>query len=66
MGCKGRCENEYKGTHAGYIEGKKRCTVCEIYLKTTDTRCYCCNNRLRTKPQCGLHRKKRLETVVRI
>lgn len=66
MACKGRCKDEYRGFHTGYINGKRRCTTCEIYIKTTASICYCCHNRLRTKPQCGLHRKKRLETVARI
>lgn len=59
MTCKGDCENELwrekQDTSILYIshysKGYRLCMECSIGLKTTATRCPCCNTRLRTSPR---------------
>ncbi len=68
MGCKGKCSSipNFKGRNVSYKDGQKRCTACEIYFSTEEIFCFCCHYKLRSKPQCGLNRKKRLATIPRI
>ena len=52
--CKGFCE-DYRGSKMPngirYANGQKRCTLCGLFLDTTNTRCPCCSVMLRTKPR---------------
>jgi len=50
--CRGVCvEYESHKTEKGkkYYEGRKRCSFCELFVKTNEIRCPCCNTVLRTK-----------------
>lgn len=50
--CKGACEfhkSEGIPTNLIYQMGQKRCSLCEIFLETSNLRCPCCNSKLRTK-----------------
>ncbi len=56
--CNGIC-HRYKFTgkrSAGsfwFQEGVKRCRVCNLFLKTTELLCPCCNCKLSTRPRQG-------------
>ena len=65
--CKGWCDNEeYKGNRVPYHKGYKRCTVCEVNIKTDGFRCYCCGARIRNGSQAGEYRHRRVDLCVRI
>jgi hypothetical protein len=54
MACRGICHRfEVKTRFGGrsYVNGQKRCQVCEIYLKVEGYVCPCCKLRLRLKPK---------------
>ena len=63
MTCKGIC-SRYKHTQKWglpkYGAGIKRCSTCDVFLKTDDVRCICCNLILKTHSRNG--HKKRPET----
>ena len=52
--CKGRC-SEYKAAHkAGakrYLNGEKRCQICNIWVFWDGVYCPCCAHKLRTTPR---------------
>lgn len=58
--CKGVC-NRYKGErseqHKFYLSGKKRCSICCIFLKWEGNRCPCCGALLRSRPECKRFRE---------
>ena len=62
MSCKGIC-SQYKATRSTdkfyYLNGRKRCTKCEIFLDWSNLNCPCCGYKLRTKPRNIIARKKR-------
>lgn len=66
MSCKGKCHNERKGKKVFYNRGERRCSICEVNIKTEAVKCYCCRRALRTVPQAGKPRRDRIETKVRI
>ena len=60
--CKGTCQQllecRYdldkevrKYIRYGYLNGYKRCSICEIFIKWDGLWCPCCGYRLRTKPR---------------
>lgn len=50
--CKGVCDsNTESQLKLGYKNGQKYCTKCSRYFLTELTICYCCRNKLRTKPR---------------
>lgn len=54
--CRGFCvQYESHETLKGkkYYTGRKRCSHCELFLATTETRCPCCKSVLRTKARTG-------------
>lgn len=58
--CRGICDRYKSPKHNGgglYTNGHKRCNTCEIYLKTEQNRCPCCENLLRTKPRNGRYKE---------
>jgi len=61
MGCKGFC-SEYKAprskTGRRYVEGQKRCQVCEVFLQCEGLYCPCCGYQLRSKPRNSNLKKK--------
>lgn len=65
--CKGKCskEKESNGGRGIFEDGNKMCSVCMVYIKTNELRCYCCKSKLRTKPTRSKSRHKRLELIVR-
>ena len=54
MSCKGICY-QYKASRTTdkfyYLNGRKRCTECEIFLDWSRLHCPCCGHKLRTKPR---------------
>ncbi len=58
--CKGICDRYKAPKHNDgglYSNGHKRCNTCEIYLKTENNKCPCCENLLRTKPRNGKYKE---------
>ena len=52
--CKGLCQTWELGViklTGRYNRGQKRCSICDIFLKTQKIRCPCCNYVLRTRPK---------------
>ena len=50
--CKGLCERLKiitKKNNSRYLDGQKRCSLCESFFDVEDSRCPCCKTRLRTK-----------------
>lgn len=41
-----------------YIQGFKRCNECEVYFKTSEIKCRCCQNFLRSKPRNGRYKEQ--------
>ena len=68
--CKGICK-KFKAKKPSvdksrYELGQKLCKVCAIFLNYNDTRCPCCNCKLRTIPRSPKHRRlllKQTESV---
>nr|WP_083879805.1 MULTISPECIES: hypothetical protein [Nitrosopumilus] len=61
--CKGICDSlmeEPVPSGLRYKLGQKRCTLCGIFVKTTNLRCPCCNARLRTRSRNKKHSRKRI------
>jgi len=62
MTCKGICY-KYKAlgkpNQGKYINGQKRCQICEIFLKWGGLWCPCCGYRLRCNPR-GSQAKRKL------
>jgi len=50
MSCKGTCVLN-KASPGRYVNGQKRCQVCNIYLKWEGFYCPCCGHKLRTGPR---------------
>ena len=62
--CKGTCQQllEYnddldievrKYIRYGYLNGYKRCSICEVFIKSlnpTNMKCFCCGVQLRLRP----------------
>lgn len=56
LGCKGVCsrlETTGGGKFSAYGQGYKRCSSCDIFIKTDDTRCPCCRLPLHVKKRFG-------------
>lgn len=61
--CKGICNrfsapNHVNGGLGLYSTGHKRCNTCEVYLKTEEKACPCCNNQLRNRPRNSRYKEK--------
>ena len=59
--CKGICETleiDVVPTGLRYKSGQKRCSMCSIFVQTTELGCPCCGVRLRTKSRNKRSRKK--------
>ena len=71
MSCNGLCERyKAKRNHAipsRYMEGQKRCSTCEIFIKWDENPyCPCCNYKLRTRSFGGFGmRKKNRELTIK-
>ena len=69
MTCKGICEN-YKSTlkyrTRRYSNGEKRCSYCDIFIKTESVKCPCCGYNLRYSPKNPKGRKKISDAAKRI
>mgnify|MGYP003646706072 CR=1 FL=1 len=50
MNCKGRCTHLVVNGKK-YVNGYKFCSVCQVWILTTDNRCSCCSMILRTRPR---------------
>ena len=59
--CRGRCDllETSPVNRLAYEKGYKWCTVCNIFVKTSEIFCPCCNTQLRKKS----HQKKSKEFV---
>ena len=59
--CKGICSQYkalgFKGKHK-YVQGQKRCAMCEIFLYYEGIRCPCCGVKLRITPKGNKQRKE--------
>ncbi len=58
--CKGICHRTKTSSFNSkglYRTGHRRCNICEVYFKTENLRCVCCNNPLRTKPRNGRYKE---------
>lgn len=52
--CRGICDSlevDRVPTSLRYKSGQKRCSMCSIFVKTTNHQCPCCGALLRTKPR---------------
>ena len=49
MNCKGICIH-YKAALNHYVNGYKRCRVCDLFVNWYGVFCPCCGCKLRTKP----------------
>lgn len=61
MTCRNICEKyiAVKPTEIGrYLEGQRRCQVCERYITWEGLWCPCCSYRLRTKPRNKKYKAK--------
>lgn len=61
MTCKGVCirHKTTEPLHIGqYASGKRRCQICEIFIKWDGFFCPCCGCRLRTKPRNKKYKRK--------
>jgi len=59
--CRGICNRFSAPNHVNgglYSTGHKRCNTCEIYLKTEELECPCCNNQLRNRPRNSRYKEK--------
>ncbi len=64
MSCKGSCEHhraEKESLRGYYINGYKRCQVCDIYLNWEGFYSPCCGRKLRAEP-----RNKKLKMKMKI
>lgn len=55
IGCKGICarlETTGGGKYSAYTLGYKRCSSCNVFIKTDQRRCPCCKLPLRVKKRC--------------
>ncbi len=64
MTCKGIClkhkaQKDGSGSRR-YVNGQKRCQICEIFIRWEGLWCPCCGYRLRTKP-----RNPKLKAILR-
>ena len=54
MVCKGIC-HKYKAKWYAreyrYVNGQKRCNVCELFVNWNDSNCPCCGMLLRSRPR---------------
>ena len=61
MACKG-IHDKYKRTRkvgtSNYIDGKKRCNHCEVFIEWDGIMCPCCGYKLRTKPRNKYYKAK--------
>ena len=48
LACKGIC-TRFESHKQRYELGTRRCTICDVYLKTEEKLCPCCNSVLRGK-----------------
>jgi rRNA maturation endonuclease Nob1 len=60
MVCKGVCP-KYKTTFRlngnRYVNGQKRCNVCDVFVKWDGLFCPCCGKQLRTRPKISRYRR---------
>ena len=58
--CRGLCsrfESKQFGNIPKYANGFKRCSYCDVYMKTSDLRCPCYALKLRTKSRVNPKRR---------
>jgi hypothetical protein len=62
MTCKGICVHHQaqKPTNglSRYLDGQKRCQVCQLYIKWDGIWCPCCSTKLRLSPRGRRYREK--------
>jgi hypothetical protein len=61
MTCNGICmayRAKRQGRAGRYVNGQKRCQVCEIFIKWDGLWCPCCRFRLRTRPRNTKHKMR--------
>ncbi len=59
MACRGICVHHK--TVARYVEGSKRCKMCDIFIRWDGARCPCCKYALRNKARSPRRAPKALE-----
>ena len=59
--CKGVCVR-YKAPLNNYMNGQKRCQVCQLFVIWNQLRCPCCGYRLRTRPRKISFNRKVMKT----
>ena len=58
FGMQGICDsNRESQLKLGYKNGQRYCPKCSRYFLTELTTCYCCKNKLRTKPRERMKKK---------
>ena len=60
-GCKGIHDRFRAVKHNSgglYTTGHKRCNECEVYFKTQENKCPCCNSFLRNRPRNGRYKEQ--------
>jgi hypothetical protein len=62
MACKGICVHHK--TVARYVEGSKRCKMCDIFIRWDGARCPCCKYALRSKARFVRHHPRESEGQV--
>ena len=58
--CRGLCyrfKSHSFGNMCRYVDGYKRCSYCDVFMKITLLRCPCCALKLRTKSRVNLKRR---------
>jgi hypothetical protein len=62
MPCKGICIRHKVSNR--YVNGQKRCQVCELFIKWDGLWCPCCGYKLRTRPRNFMFKAKLREQEV--
>ena len=56
--CNGLCLRQKAEPVKGFATGQKYCSVCRIYITTSNLLCNCCKRRYRTKKKDKQHAPK--------
>lgn len=65
MNCRRICQTikaDVSNRDAPYRLGYKRCSGCNIFLKTIEIYCPCCHVKLRSKPKARKYKDKLMES----
>ena len=65
LSCKGECRTTFKQslgkTTFRYMEGQKRCGVCDVYFRWAGSKCPCCSAVLHVRPRHSRGKEKYYE-----